>query len=169
MAGTLRLTLYVDAVSELHLPKLARLLESKGFRVKTLPPVSLQASIVLGLGEAGEIVSRIRDIASSNYLRGVCFELSAKLSKCPCSRNIVKVRGWTICSDTYDNTQFYVKCGERGGLVMAVLTGSLRDLTSPPHSIFTACRSTGEAGALVGLVEKALNTLTSYVKSFINE
>jgi len=144
-------------------------LESKGFRVKTLPPASVQASIVLGLGGAGEIVSRIRDIAFSNYLRGVCFELSAKLPRCPCSRNIVKVRGWTVCSDTYGNMQLYVKCGGRGGLVMVVLTGSLRDLTSPPHSIFTICRSAGEAGVLVELVEKALNTLTSYVKSFINE
>ncbi|MGC9012319.1 hypothetical protein [Thermogladius sp.] len=165
MGATLLVKLYVDAVSEVALPKLARALRGMGFRVEVLPPVSLIALLSAEVGSVHDVIYKVKSAGSNEYVRSACLEYWARASKCPCTKPLVKVKDWVACSDTIEGVQLYIRCGPRGVLVRVALRGSLRDLASPPSSIFTVCADREGFDKLTTSIGKSLETLSSYVRS----
>ncbi|AFK50666.1 hypothetical protein TCELL_0241 [Thermogladius calderae 1633] len=165
MGATLLVKLYMDAVSEVALPKLARALREKGFRVEVLPPVSLIALLSAEIGAVHDVIYKVKSAGSTEYVRSVCLEYWARASKCPCNKPLVKVGDWVACSDTIEGTQLYIRCSPKGVLVRVALRGSLRDLVSPPSSIFTVCTEREGFDKLITSIGKSLEVLSSYVRS----
>ncbi|WP_440060140.1 hypothetical protein ACSU1N_03045 [Thermogladius sp. 4427co] len=158
------LKLYIDAVNELALPKIMKILEEKGFKTKPIPPSSAIAYARLSRGgSVNNIISTISVIASANLVKAWCYECWARTTVCPCEKSS-RINSWRVCTEVFEGVQMYIRCGRDKSYIRPVLTGLLRDVINPPSTHFTSCFLQENLLSAAEHISRTLSLLDGFIK-----